>query len=503
MAGTLGKRDLKPLAAAAIAAIVYLPTLNNYPVADSWAFMMPHSFFEVFGYFFKTMLPPEFNALWLRPIPMFTFWFDTLVWPGTAWGPHLVNVAFHALNVWLVWKLVRTAALLSGAKNGTPVVTLGSAAAALIYGLHPLGVGSVAWIAARFDVMSVTFGLAGTIFWMRHEAGKGGKWTFPLSLLLLAGSLLSKEQGIVFMASCFLLSFAGMKRKKGRAERIREMTSLAVLVIVYVIWRLIIFKGLGGYLEARHGLSAKPPAFYLVALLYPWRNVIDDPAFTATFTLAILSLAGFGFFLWRTAGGVVPVKRINGVYFMFAGALLAFSLATNAPNPGMTFEKIMGHAESRFALNAITAISILAGLAVIRSVGTPGAGRGVVAGIMIFGIALAWRTDVQVQAWDDSSATARDIVESTLRQSPDPPRGARLLFFDIPLTNDQWAYIFGVGLEEALLLEYRRPDIDIIRYPKRSDLRSARPGRDAVFRYNTQTERLERLHAEKPGEEKQ
>jgi len=492
-------QDKKVLAACtAITALVYLPTLRNYLVADSWVFMMPHSFFEVFGYFFKTMLPPEFNALWLRPLPMFTYWLDTVLWPGTSWGPHLVNVLFHCVNVWLVWLLVGTIAKASGGASSKRGLTLGLAAACLVYGLHPLNVGSVAWVGARFDVMCVTFGLAGMILWVKWDAGGAGKRLLPASAALLLAGLLSKEQGIVFIASCFVLSLAGLHAAKDRRRRFTGCAALAGLTVGYVLFRLLVFKGLGGYLEARHGLSMKPPVFYFVALFHPFRNVIEDPSFSLTMALGVLMLAGLGAYLWKTAGTAGNKRRgIPYVYFLCAAALCLFGLATNAPNPGMTFDKIMGHAESRFALNAVTGLSLLAGLTVMRFGRSDGAYKAVLAVILIWSAASVWRTDVQIQAWRDAGETAEAIVEDTLREAPDPPPNSRLIFFDIPLTNDQWAYIFGIGLEEALMLRYRRSDIDIVRYPKRSDLRSARPDRDYVFRYDERTHRLERLHAER------
>jgi len=122
--------------------------------------------------------------------------------------------------------------------------------------------------------------------------------------------------------------------------------------------------------------------------------------------------------------------------------------------------------------------------------------------LLLWAVTAAWRTDVQIQAWDDAGDKANAIIEDTLLQAPDPPLNSHLIFFDIPLTNDQWAYIFGIGLKEALLLRYKRPDLTIIRYPKREDIRSANPDRDFVFKYNSMTHRLEKLTAMKNDQAK-
>ena len=80
--------------------------------------------------------------------------------------------------------------------------------------------------------------------------------------------------------------------------------------------------------------------------------------------------------------------------------------------------------------------------------------------------------------------------------APSPPQGSQLIFLDVPRNNDQYAYIFGIGLKEALIQRYGgRQDMEIIRYPKREDLGTAVPERDFVFQYHTDTGMLEKLKA--------
>lgn len=487
-----GHEYLALFAGIAVTAAVYLPSLGNKLVADSWVFMVPRSFFSTFGYFFRTMLPPEHNAFWLRPIPMFTYWLDTVLWPGTAWGPHLQNVLFHLINIWLVWLIVRYICRGHGESRNSGGASLALFAACIVYGLHPLTVGSVAWVAARFDVMSVTFGLAGLYLWFRWSDGRYGNRYVAWCLLLLLLSLFSKEQGIVFIAVCFLASMMQWAFYPDRRKRaIIGMSALVIAVLVYTVLRVAAFSGLGGYMEARHGLSVKPPVFYLVALLYPYMNVIKNPSITVTFVLAACLLVICGIYeLKHAATASGGVRRL---FIVCAAVLCLFGLATNAPNPGMTFERIMGHAESRFALNAIAGMALLVGaLARVASGSKPGHVLAVVC-ITVWGVTAAWRTDVQIQSWANAGMIADAIIEDTIRQAPDPPPNSRLLFFDIPRSNEQWAYIYGIGLKEALQLKYGRTDIDIVRFPTKIDQRNFVPDRDYAFRYDRTTGGLERL----------
>jgi len=480
------------------AAVLYLPSLGNYMVADSWVFMVPHSFFGTFAYFVKTMLPPEFNALWLRPVPMFTYWLDTVLWSGTSWGPHLVNMLFHLVNTALVWHIVRN--MSSSGTGNNRGDTLAAAVACLVYAVHPLTVGSVGWVAARFDVMCVTFGLAGMYLWLRRETGASGGKYLAGGVALLVLSLLSKEQGIVYSAACVCAScYTAVVSKKDRRRSVTGIAVISAIICVYIVYRLIVFKGIGGYLESRHGLSVMPPLYYLLALFYPYPNVFPNAGFSLTMLLSAVIVVATGVLLLRN--GQIETKKVPPVFFLASLLLCLFGLTTNAPNPGMELDRVLGHAESRFALNALTGLALAAGAAVSYHARSRMARRALIAVVMLWSVIAVWRTDVQIQAWRDAGSAARGIVEDTVRLAPEPPFKSKMIFFDIPRNNDQWAYIFGIGLREALILRYGRSDIDVIRYPKREDLRSALPDRDFVFTYNARSGRLERLTAQRQKRE--
>jgi hypothetical protein len=66
-----------------------------------------------------------------------------------AWGHHLTSVLLHGGNTVLVFLVLRVA---TGSAGRSWWV-------AALFGLHPLRVESVAWVAERKDVLSVCFGL--------------------------------------------------------------------------------------------------------------------------------------------------------------------------------------------------------------------------------------------------------------------------------------------------------------------------------------------------------
>jgi hypothetical protein len=74
------------------------------------------------------------------------------------WGHHLTSVLLHAVNTLLVFLLLRR---LTGALWRSALV-------AALFGLHPLHVESVAWVAERKDVLSACFGLLTLMLYARY-----------------------------------------------------------------------------------------------------------------------------------------------------------------------------------------------------------------------------------------------------------------------------------------------------------------------------------------------
>ena len=95
------------------------------------------------------------------PLTWLSYMLDvTLFGPGSS-GPHLMNVLFHATNGVLVFVVLRK---MTGAMWRSAVV-------ACFFALHPLRVESVAWVAARKDVLSGLFFLLTLWVYARYAQG--------------------------------------------------------------------------------------------------------------------------------------------------------------------------------------------------------------------------------------------------------------------------------------------------------------------------------------------
>jgi Flp pilus assembly protein TadD len=117
--------------------------------------------------------------------------------------PFLVtNVALHVLNTILVFWLTL---MLSGRR--LPV----AACVALLFGIHPLHVESVAWISERKDVLYAFFFLSGSIAYWHYLARRAWPW-LALTFALFVLSCMSKGMAVSFPLIMALLDYWSGRR---------------------------------------------------------------------------------------------------------------------------------------------------------------------------------------------------------------------------------------------------------------------------------------------------
>ncbi len=127
--------------------------------------------------------------------------------PGPA-GPHLVNVALHAVN---------TALLFGVLLLFCPEARWRSAWVAALFALHPLHVESVAWVSERKDVLSALFFLltlgAYGFYVKRREGGQDGARSWYVATLgLFALGLTSKPMLVTLPCVLLLLDHWPLRR---------------------------------------------------------------------------------------------------------------------------------------------------------------------------------------------------------------------------------------------------------------------------------------------------
>jgi tetratricopeptide (TPR) repeat protein len=141
---------------------------------------------------------------------------------------HTTNLILHLLNVILVFVFIY---ILSGKRISVAFIT------ALLFGIHPMHVESVAWISERKDVLYAFFFMGGLIFYLLYR--KSSKWIYYLiTILLFFLSLLSKPAAVIFPLILLAIDYY-VKRKIG-LKMILEKIPYFLLAILFGIITFVI-----------------------------------------------------------------------------------------------------------------------------------------------------------------------------------------------------------------------------------------------------------------------
>ena len=188
-------RRALPLTAILMATfLAYVDTLYLGFVSDDQILIITNDSLRSWRYFpsyFASQLWSSHYAgqLWNAYRPTLLIWLrlNHVLFGPHIWGWHLSLVVVHVAVTYLVYRL--------GAKLARdPWIAV---AGALIFGLHPVHVETVAVASWADQPLSTLFVLATVITWLRsREAGRKGMW-LAASMALCAVALLSKESSLM------------------------------------------------------------------------------------------------------------------------------------------------------------------------------------------------------------------------------------------------------------------------------------------------------------------
>ena len=142
-----------------------------------------------------------------RPLSWLSHMADCQIFGLDPWGHHLTSILLHALNALLVFAVWRK---MTGAVWRSLLV-------AALFGLHPLHVESVAWIAERKDVLGSCFWLL-TLWayahWVQERAAQrtGASIFYLITLALFVLGLMSKPMLVTVPCVLLLLDFWPLNR---------------------------------------------------------------------------------------------------------------------------------------------------------------------------------------------------------------------------------------------------------------------------------------------------
>ena len=176
--------------------LAYLPVLNaGFVNWDDPDYVLNNSFIRSFSGINDILTKPIQGNY--HPLTMLSLALNYSVSGLNAGSYHVVNLVIHLLNTLLVFKL---ASRLSNQNNFIAFTT------ALLFGIHPMHVESVAWIAERKDVLYAFFFLLGLISYLKYIDAKS-KSAYLFSIFWFLLSLASKPAAVIFPIALFTFDF--------------------------------------------------------------------------------------------------------------------------------------------------------------------------------------------------------------------------------------------------------------------------------------------------------
>jgi tetratricopeptide (TPR) repeat protein len=165
----------------------------------------------------RTWTDPTSNIQYY-PLSMTAFWVEYQCFGvENLAGYHLVNMLLHAVNVVLVWIMLRRLRI--------PWAWL----AALVFAVHPLVVESVAYISELKNLLSGLFTLLATLAWLRwSDSPARPRWgMLAACLLAFLAALLAKSTACTFPVVMLLIEWW----RNGRISRRQWIASVPLLLV--------------------------------------------------------------------------------------------------------------------------------------------------------------------------------------------------------------------------------------------------------------------------------
>ncbi|MCD6098406.1 tetratricopeptide repeat protein [bacterium] len=207
-----------------------------------------------------------------QPVRLFSYAIDYKIAGYSQWIYHLHNILLYLLNILLVYLILSRFFDRRYAFVG-----------AFLFGLLPVHIESVVWVAARKEVLSgLFFFLAIYLYILFRE--RGSRWLFVLSVVSSFLAILSKPSTIILPGMLFLYDVGLSKRRFSRADFVIYIPYLlpAVLAGIY----FVLFAGTqssfhtGGFIHTFF-LEFYIAARYILNLIFPYhllpRYIVSAP----------------------------------------------------------------------------------------------------------------------------------------------------------------------------------------------------------------------------------
>jgi tetratricopeptide (TPR) repeat protein len=256
--------------------LLYLPSLGNGFVNwDDPTYVLENARIRSLSpEFFKFAFTSFYFSNW-HPLTLISYAFDYALWKDSPLGYHLVNNVFHSINTGLVFLLTLKVACRTKASAFTS--TAAAFITAMLFGLHPQRVESVAWISERKDVLCAFFFLLSLLAYMRYSASARKILWYSLSLVFFILALMSKPMAVTLPVVLLILDFYPLERlQSGIKTIVLEKFPFLALSAASAIITIFAQRSEGALMAVekyplwmRAVSSLKAAGFYVFKAVYP------------------------------------------------------------------------------------------------------------------------------------------------------------------------------------------------------------------------------------------
>ena len=417
-------RRLAPALAVLAAVLPYLPTINDYFVQDDFGVVgllasKPASFFP------RWFVIPWMENIWeytpdeIRPFVAVTYQVAAQWSPGSPVPQHLLNLALHAGNAWLVLGIARRVAGL-----GTPAALL----AAMAFALLPMQTESVAWVTGRVDSMPAFFYLAAVLLYARwRDQGSRAAYWGAVAACFVA---LFSKQNTVTLGPALAAYDLIVRREPIRVSWgwVRPYLPFAVLTAGYLLLRYAVFGEM-----ARESMlnSARFAVFGSEVTIHLRRMIFGEPGLGIAPARAALIVGGaavviaaLGWLRGSATAGVASGfsrKMVVRSLVYFGGVWLVLGIAPTI---------VAGYASPRHMYLASAGWAIVLGIAVeVLAAIRPARLARPVAMVAGAGVLIAYTVVLvrDVRLWGARGDVSRAAVADVTRDAAANPPGTLII----------------------------------------------------------------------------
>jgi protein O-mannosyl-transferase len=368
------------------------------------------------------------------PVTWITYALDYHIWGLDPFGYHLTNLVLHAANTTLVYLLawrIFHAIWVPGPEDDASGLRVGAALTALVFGVHPLRVETVAWITERIDLVCGFFYLLAVLLYLRAvetesvNVGRSRR-CYWASVTMFVLALLSKSMAVSLPAVLLVLDVYPLRRLRPAVHGWvtpgpwRIWSEKIPYVVVGALASIGAFRALLSFgpatswdrlgLLERIALSAYSLAFYLWKTLLP---VGLSPLYELMLPVRPLDkrfLLSAGIVLLVTGVALASRRRWPGLLAVWISYVLMLFPVTGI------FHKGHQIAADRYTYLPGIGWAVLAGGAVVLALARTGSirpGRRALVAVLPFSIVplLAFATWRQVEIWRDGVTLWRHAVQ--------------------------------------------------------------------------------------------